>query len=139
MPKLYVRSGWFAAGIAGWVLCAVAIPTTGSAAVTEDEFLLRTTGDLVELCKAAPADKLYTAAINFCHGFSVGVYQVLEEESKAGSRRVFCIPDPAPQRNEGIAAFIKWAEANPDQKNQPPTDGIATYLTKTYPCARGKR
>jgi hypothetical protein len=138
--KVHITSGWVAVGIAGWALFVAALPATGNAGViTEDEFLLRTTGDLVELCKAAPTDSFYTAAINFCHGFSTGVYRVLEEESRAGSRHVFCLPDPPPHRNDAIAAFVQWADANPDQKNQLPTDGIATYLTKKYPCAGGKR
>jgi hypothetical protein len=93
----------------------------------------------VELCEATPADTFYTAAVNFCHGFSIGAYRVLAEENMASSRHMFCMPDPPPHRNDAIAAFLKWADANPDQKNQPPADGIASYLTKTYPCARGKR
>ncbi len=93
----------------------------------------------MELCEATPADTFYTAAINFCHGFSLGVYRVLEEENKASTRHMFCMPDQAPHRTEAIAAFVKWADANPEQKSQPPADGIASYLEKTYPCARGKR
>jgi hypothetical protein len=139
MSKLRIILSWAVIGIAGCVLGVTALPTSGNAAVTEDQFLLRTTGDLVELCKATPSDTFYTAATNFCHGFSLGVYRVLEEESRAGSRRMFCMPDTAPHRTDAIAAFVQWADANPDQKNQLPTDGIATYLTKTYPCAHGKR
>ncbi len=136
---MQITSGWLAAGILGSVLCVTALPATGNAAVSEDTFLLRTTGDLVELCEATPADTLYTAAVNFCHGFSLGVYRVLEEENTATTHHMFCMPDPAPRRNDALAAFVKWADANPDQKNQPPADGIASYLTKTYPCAHGKR
>jgi hypothetical protein len=139
VPKLQITSGWLAAGILGAVLGVTALPATGNAVVSEDAFLVRTTGDLVELCEAAPTDTFYTAAINFCHGFSSGVYRVLEEENMATARHMFCMPDPAPHRNDAIAAFVKWADANPTEKNQPPTDGIASYLMKNFPCARGKR
>jgi Rap1a immunity proteins len=123
----------------GAALCVASLSATGNAAVSEDTFLVRTTGDLVELCEAAPTDTLYPAAIHFCHGFSLGVYRVLEEENMAAARHMFCMPDPGPHRNEAIAAFVKWVDANPSEKAQPPADGIVSYLTKNFPCAHGKR
>jgi hypothetical protein len=139
MPRCRSKSNVVASGICGWVLCFTMLPANGNAAVSEDNFLLRTTGDLVELCKAAPADPYYTAAINFCHGFSVGVYRVLEEQNRAASHHIFCAPDPPLHRGEAIAAFVQWADANPDQKTLGPEDGIAAYLMKQFSCDRGKR
>jgi hypothetical protein len=118
--------------------CLGMIPVKAGAVVSEEAFLVRTTGDLVDLCKVTTADPLYTAAINFCHGFSVGVYRVLEEENRAKSRHMFCSPTPMPQRAEAIANFVRWVDANPDQKQQPPADGIAAYLLRQFPCADGK-
>ena len=34
-----------------------------------------------------------TAALNFCHGFGVGVYRVLEELESARKVHTFCMPD----------------------------------------------
>ena len=92
----------------GIALCAAALPSQGRAAVTEDTFLLRTTADLVELCATPPSDSMGTAALNFCHGFAVGVYRVLEEENAA--RRIgklFCAPEPRPTRNQAIDGFVQ--------------------------------
>jgi hypothetical protein len=61
-------------------LLAAALPLSGHAAVTEENFLVRTTADLVALCTAERGDPLVTAALNFCHGFGVGVYQTLVEQ-----------------------------------------------------------
>jgi hypothetical protein len=119
MSKLHTILAWITAGVFGWILFIAAMPA--NAAVTEDDFLLRTTGDPVELCKATRPDPFYAAAINVCHGFSVGVYRVLEEESKAQSHHMYCMPDPAPRRSDAIAAFVQWVDANPEQKNQLPT------------------
>src|SRR5271165_1133100 len=125
--------------LAGIAMCAAALPATGHAAVTEDTFQLRTTGDLVELCSIAPSDPMGTAALNFCHGFAVGVYRVLEAENAARrGGKLFCVTDPLPTRSQAIADFVQWAKATPEVLSQGPADGIASYVTKKYPCQRGK-
>jgi hypothetical protein len=126
--------------LTGVALCAAILPTAAGAAVTEATFALNTTSDLVDLCTAAPSDPMGTAALNFCHGFAVGVYRVLEEENAARrTGRMFCIPDTVrPSRNEAIADFVQWAKASPDAMSQRPADGISSYLNTKYPCPRGK-
>jgi hypothetical protein len=126
---------WFPAA----ALCAAMSAATGQAAVTEDSFLVRDTGDLVDLCTAAQSEPLYTAAINFCHGFGIGAYRVLQEADMARpSRHMFCMPNPMPTRNEALASFVQWAKANPNQMAQPAADGIAQFLTQQFPCPRGR-
>ena len=112
---------------------------TARAAVTEDDFLLRNTGDLVDVCSAAQQDPMYTAAVNFCQGFALGVFRVLQEEDMAKrSRHLFCVPNPAPTRNEGITAFVQWAKADASRMAQPAADGIAAFLADQYRCPRGQ-
>ncbi len=126
---------WFPAA----ALCAVVSVATGHAAVTEDSFLLRSTGDLVDLCTAAQPDPLYTAAGNFCQGFGVGVFRVLEaQDTVHRSHHMFCLPNKAMTRNEAVASFVQWAKANPNQMAQPATDGIAQFLSQQFPCPRGR-
>lgn len=109
------------------------------AALTEDSFILHNTGDFVDLCSAAQTDRLYTAAMNFCEGFAVGVYRVLEEQDMARrSGHMFCVPDPAPSRDQGIANFVAWAKADPKRLQLSAPDGIAMYLSTQYPCPRGR-
>jgi hypothetical protein len=125
----------------GWVLvfglCSVALTGGAQAAATEGDFLLRTTNDLVELCSAVQSDSMYTVARNFCHGFTVGVFQVLQEEDAAHrTGKLFCIPDPPPTRNEAIASFVQWAQADPKRLAQRPADGFATFLADQYKCIR---
>jgi hypothetical protein len=119
-------------------LFATALPTITRAAVTQDTFQLGSTADLVELCTASPSEPMGTAALNFCHGFGVGVFRVLQEIESATKAHTFCMPDPLPTRNEGLASFIQWAKANPDQLSLPPQDGIEAFLSKQYPCSHRK-
>jgi hypothetical protein len=55
-----------------------ALSATTKAQIAENDFLVRTTGDLVSLCASQPSDPLYTAAQNFCQGYAVGVYQTVK-------------------------------------------------------------
>jgi len=120
-------------------MCVAASIGSADAALTEDSFLLRNTGDLVELCSAEQPDPMYTAASNFCHGFAVGVFRVLQEENRASrSNPLFCLPNPAPTRNQAIAGLMQWAKANPSQMAKPAADSIAAFLSHQYKCARGR-
>jgi hypothetical protein len=104
-------------------------------AVTEDNFLAKTTGDMVALCSAGDGDAYKTAALNFCHGFVVGAYRVIAEEQVAlGKNRAFCPPATPPNRNESIAAFVQWANADPTIAALEPTDGMVKFLIAKFPC-----
>jgi len=121
------------------VCAALAAAPPARAGVSEDNFVLRSTADLVSLCGAAPADPLYTAAQNFCQGFAIGVYRVLAEEQAAEPRlRNFCMPDPTPSRNDAMAAFLQWAQATPAAMTLPPADGVLDFLAARFPCPKGK-
>jgi hypothetical protein len=125
--------------LSGVALCLAVSAGSARAVVPEDNFLLRNTGDLVELCSAAPSEAMYTAASNFCQGFAVGVFRVLQAEDAA--RRVnhlFCQPNPAPTRNEAILNFVRWGKVDVGRLALPAADGIATFLSQQYPCPRGR-
>jgi hypothetical protein len=129
--------------ISSWLavptLCAAIAAAPAEAAISEDNFLVRNAGDLVALCTATQADPLYTAAVNFCQGFAVGAFRVLQEEEAA--RRpphMFCLPDSLPSRTEAIANIVQWVNADPARSAIGATDSIAAYLSQRYPCARGK-
>jgi Rap1a immunity proteins len=129
----------FSRRLCGLALCLGISTASAHAAVTQDSFLLHNTGDLVDLCSAAQSDPLYTPAVNFCHGFAVGVFQVLQEEEMAkASRHMFCPANPMPSRNEGIANFVKWVSGDPGRAALRPADAIATFLTQQFPCPRSR-
>jgi len=115
----------------------VSVPFGARAAVTEDQFVARTAGDLAALCSADPSDPLYTAAVNFCHGFGAGTYGVLSEIENANPKvRLFCAPQVQPTRNEVVAAFVSWTHAQPARAAMPAVDGVAAFLADTYPCPK---
>jgi hypothetical protein len=69
---------------------AFSLASSAAGAADPDNFRVRTTEDLVQLCSVEPADPNYVAAIHFCHGFGSGAYQYYESTVAPNER--FCVP-----------------------------------------------
>jgi hypothetical protein len=112
--------------------------TTGPAkAATEQNFGVDTTADLVALCSADSKEPIYTAAVNFCHGFMVGAVRVMQEHNEATRHgRLFCLPSPMPSRAQSIENFVRWAQESPSHLSMRPVDAVYAYLGGNYPCRR---
>jgi Rap1a immunity proteins len=122
-------------------LMAILIGSAGIGAratpVSRDDFQVGTTANLLSLCGATETDPLYTAARNFCHGYTVATYRAIVKEQMASraTQKLFCLPsNTTPTRDQAIADFVRWASARPETLSSSPTDGIAEYLAAQYPC-----
>lgn len=117
-------------------LLVIALMGPGFAgAVTQEDFQVNTTGNLINLCTAPPSDPLYQAAINFCHGFLVGAYRYYHaSNSGPEGDRLVCLPKPPPTRNQAIAAFIGWAKAHPQYMQESPVETEFRFLMEKWPC-----
>lgn len=104
-------------------------------AVSEDDFEIQATENLLNLCTAPPGDSLYHQAVNFCHGFLVGAYHyhVAESNGPQGVKLV-CLPDPPPSRNEAIDMFIQWAKARPQYWKEEAVETEFRFLIEKWPC-----
>jgi len=109
-----------------------------AAPVTQDNFMLKTTGDLVALCGADQSDPMYTAAISYCHGFAVGTYRMLEIEEAASrnKNKTLCVQQSALSRAEAINKFVSWAGGNGQVMNDPPTEGFGQFVYQSFPCKK---
>lgn len=104
-------------------------------AVTRDNFLLRNTQDLIELCTVQDGDPLRDAAIGFCHGYGLGaVHYYLAQHAGPDSKPFVCLPNPAPSRAEGLQMFLAWARNNPQHMNEPAVESIFRFMKATWPC-----
>jgi len=119
------------------MLSAFATAAVVQAAPSEQTFMVRTTGDLADLCSYnSPTDPMMTASANFCQGYIVGVYHVLTEVEQARTPKpAFCVPNPPPTRNQTIAEFVKWARASPNDSALPAADGVFKFFVGRFPCA----
>ena len=109
-------------------------PVAAAAAVTEDDILVRTTADIIDLCSATPSETLYTAAVHFCQGYLVGAFQYHLEASAALGRRKLCLAAPAPTRNEGVQMFIAWTRQNPQFWSGHPVDTMIRFVETKWAC-----
>jgi hypothetical protein len=125
--------------IVRWAIAATMaslLPCVSAEAVTEANFALSSTGDLVALCSAAPDNGIGTAALNFCEGYLQGAVTVeMLNMSTFRGPKLFCLPNPPPARSEAMSGFVSWAQAAPDRMSQSPTDGVFGFLRERYPCA----
>ena len=117
------------------LLSAVILFPTIAGAVSEKDFEVQTTENIVNLCTASPDDPLYHQAINFCHGFLVGAYRYYEVAgSGPGGIKLVCLSDPKPSRNETIDMFIEWAKAHPQHMKETPVETEFRFLMEKWPC-----
>ena len=117
------------------LLLVAAILFPGSAgAVSEKDFEVQTTENIINLCTASPDDPLYHQAINFCHGYLVGAYRYYEAAgSGPAGLKLVCLPDPPPSRNDAFAMFVEWVKAHPQYLKEKAVETEFRFLMEKWP------
>lgn len=106
-------------------------------AVTKDDFLVKTTQDIVNLCTASQEDPLYKESVNFCQGYLLGAYHYYAAAAEGPDGvRLVCFPDPPPSRVEAIIQFIDWVKGHPEFLSEKPVDTEFRFLMEKWPCKR---
>ena len=122
------------------VLASLLVPGLAGAAVTDEDFVLSTTRNLVNLCSASADDPRAKEAIQMCEGYMVGAFHFyLATNSGKGDRgdmRLVCMPNPPPSRNEAVAMFVEWAKANPQYMKEPPVESEFRFLNAKWLCKK---
>ena len=81
------------------VLVSLLIPGLAGAAVTDEDFVLATTQNLVNLCSVSPSDPRAKEAIQMCEGYMLGAfhyYLATNSGQAKESMRLVCMPNPPP-------------------------------------------
>ena len=119
------------------VLVGFLFPGPARAAVTDDDFVLSTTQNLVNLCSVSPSDPRAKEAIQMCEGYMLGAYHYyLATNSGKNDMRLVCMPNPTPSRNEAAAMFVEWAKANPQYMKDAPVDSEFRFMSAKWPCKK---
>lgn len=108
-----------------------------AAAVTTDDFLVKTTQNLLNLCTVSADDPQHREAVHMCHGYLIGAYHYHEAAVSAlGSQRLVCMPENGPTRNEAIAMFVEWVKARPQYMKEMPVETEFRFLVEKWPCKK---
>jgi Rap1a immunity proteins len=121
-----------------WIVRLVAagsllLPVTAMP-LTQEDFLVKTTRDLLNLCSATADDPMQKEATHMCHGYLIGAVHYHEAAVSLGRKRLVCFPNPAPSRNEAVAEFVQWAKARPQHMNELPVETEFRFLMEKWPC-----
>lgn len=104
--------------------------------VTEENFQIDTTKDLIALCSVDASDPNAVAAIHMCHGYVMGLvhFHILIGRALEGS--VFCLEDAQrPTRDEAIALLVAWSRQHPEHDSKEAANGVVQWAAETYPCS----
>lgn len=114
--------------------------TRSGEAITSENFQVRSTQDLVDLCGVQRADPLAPQSIHFCEGYLVGVYHYHQAlTSGLGQAPVFCPSGNLPTRDEAVAMFVAWGRSHPQRMADRPVDGLVRWAVETWPCRRANQ
>jgi hypothetical protein len=118
-------------------ITALALWPAFAQAVEPNNFTLKTTADLYQVCSTAPDDPLRREAAEFCQGFLLGVVSYHDAISDKEHLKPFiCYPQTA-TRDQGVQAFVDWAAAQKQNQkfmNDPPVVGAVRGLAAKWPC-----
>ena len=119
------------------VVASFLVAGLAGAAVTDEDFVLSTTRNLLNLCTVSADDPRAKEAIQMCEGYMLGAYHFyLATNSGKDSMKVVCLPNPTPTRNETAAMFVEWARANSQYMNEAPVDSEFRFLSTKWPCKK---
>lgn len=123
--------------VAALLLIALFLAPGVCQAASQEDFQVKTTRNLVNLCTASPQDPLHREAIHFCEGYLVGAYSYYHTASTGNNMlRIVCLPDPPPSRDSAISMFVKWVQAHPQYMDEKPVETFFRFLGETWPCKK---
>jgi hypothetical protein len=110
-----------------------------SGSVTGEDFHLKSTEDLYQVCSVAADASDFVPATYECRGFikgAVGYHDAVT--AKEHLSRLICYTETATVE-EGRQAFVAWARANAGNKElmqEQPVVGLVRALKAKYPCSK---
>ena len=121
--------------LASLLLAVVLFMPSLAGAVSDEDFKVTTTQNLINLCTAPAEDPRQKEAIHFCYGYLVGAFHYYTAENAGPKgKQLVCLPDPTPTRNQTVAMFLEWAKANPQYMGEPAVDSEFRFLMEKWPC-----
>ena len=114
----------------------IILSSLARANVTEENFMLDTTQDLIALCGVDAEDPNAVAAIHMCHGYVMGLVHFHIMMGRALEGRIYCMAGAKrPTRDQAIDMLVIWSRAHPEYDSVEAVDGVVQWAADTYPCS----
>ena len=121
----------------GLILATLMVVPCLAGEIGVEDFQVKTTKDLFDLCTAPDSEPLASQALHFCHGYLVGAFHYYAASvSGPNGLPLVCPPDPRPSRNETIAMFVQWVKDRPQYWDELPVETEFRFLIEIWPCER---
>ncbi|RLA50255.1 MAG: hypothetical protein DRR42_13625, partial [Gammaproteobacteria bacterium] len=105
-------------------------------AETFDDYDVRTTESLIELCGVSVGDPAYEAAMGFCLGYidaALDYHAALTAGSKSDA--IAC-PDNTVSREQIVVVVVDWSRRNTQHlKSEVPVHGVMRAIVEKWPCS----
>ena len=101
---------------------------------TLDDYQLRTSGDLLDICSLDSSDPQYWEARGFCLGYFAGGIDLHDELAKGQDFPRIACPTGQVTRNDVVAVFVDYARAHPEYLTEPPMDTVFRAVDAEWPC-----
>lgn len=102
---------------------------------TLDDYQLRTSGDLLDICALDSSHSQYWEAHGFCLGYFAGGIDL--HDALAASPdfpRIACAPEGT-TRSDVVVVFVTYARAHPEHLAERPMDTVFRAVNEEWPCA----
>ena len=121
----------------GLILATLMVGPCLAGEIGVEDFQVKTTKDLFDLCAAPDSEPLASQALHFCHGYLIGAFHYYAASvSGPNGLPLVCPPDPRPSRNDTIAMFVQWVKDRPQYWDELPVETEFRFLTEIWPCQR---
>ena len=100
-----------------------------------DDYQLRTSGDLLDICTLDPSHVNYWEARGFCLGYFAGGIDLHAALAAGQEFPHLACPGEGVTRNDVVEAFVIYAQAHPEHLQERPMDTAFRAVADRWPCA----
>jgi Rap1a immunity proteins len=101
---------------------------------TLDDYQLRTSGDLLDICTLDASHSNYWEARGFCIGYFAGGIDLHDALAGAHDFPRLACPSERVTRNQVVETLITYAQAHPEHVGERPMDTVFRAVIDRWPC-----
>jgi hypothetical protein len=118
------------------IALAILSAATQALAGAPQDYQVKTTEDLIELCSVSADDPLYPAAMGFCLGYIDAALDYHAALTAGPKFAAITCPDSTVSREEVAVVVVEWSRRNAQLINtEAPVTGVMRAVAQKWPCS----